>query len=165
MARYELWEINARLTKLENAFSERLGEGARLTRRILLTAIILLGALLWGAGTLISWRLISALSSEQRRLAAVIDNVPGIIVLARSPFRPNPDGRMPSPQLLGGPASRYLDAEFGLGWNAQHPDGRQLEWHELPLACAIRGETVRGQDLMWFREDGSSTWIRVSAAR
>jgi light-regulated signal transduction histidine kinase (bacteriophytochrome) len=68
------------------------------------------------------------------------------------------------PQLLGEPASRYLDAEFGLGWNAKHPDGRRLEWHEYPLACALRGETVRGQDLMWFREDGSSTWIRVSAA-
>ena len=163
-ARYELWEINARLTKLENAFSERLGEGARLTRRILLTAIILLGALLWGAGTLISWRLISALSSEQRQLAAVIDNVPAGIVLAEAPSGRIRMANAQVPQLLGGPTSRYLDAEFGSGWNALHPDGRRLEWHEYPLACAIRGENVRGQDLMWFREDGSTTWIRVSAA-
>ena len=163
-ARNELWEINTRLTKLENAFSERLGEGARLIRRILLTAIILFGALLLGAGTFISWRLISALSSERRRLAAVIDNVPAGIVLAEAPSGRIRMANAQVPQLLGQPASRYLDAEFGSGWNAQHPDGRRLEWHEYPLACALRGETVRGQDLLWFREDGSSTWIRVSAA-
>ena len=87
--------------------------------------------------------------------------MPAGIVLA------DPDGRIrlansQIAKLLGEPPT-FLNRDPGRRAGAHSSTGL-VDWIGQPLSRALRGETVTGQDIRWSRQDGSSAWIRISAA-
>jgi PAS domain S-box-containing protein len=143
--------LNTRLTTLEDQFSSTLGAGARFTAFTLLSAIAGLAVLLWLTGVLTLRRLLSALGSERETLRATIDNAPLGIVLVNAPDGKVRIGNSHAWELLGSPATNYLKSDQGGGMDS-------------PVAQALAGASVRGQDMEWTRPDGTSLWLRVGAA-
>ncbi len=47
-------------------------------------------------------------------------------------------------------------------WTDLLPDGRVYEADQLPLARALRGETVRNEELRIRRQDGTESWVLAS---
>lgn len=100
-------------------------------------------------------RLLDQLETEQERLRAVLEQMPagvlfaeagtGRIVLANSHLT----------ELLGKPAPS--PGEDFDQWAVGGP-------FALPLAQALRGETVRGEEYCQVRPDGSAVWLRANAA-
>jgi len=109
-------------------------------------------------------QLLRELAEERSRLQKVLDNLPAGVVLAEAP-----SGRiifsnaqleriLRQPLPLGSSLQEYGE------WKGFHPDGRPVQWEEWPLARALRGETVLGEDVLFVRGDGTPAWLRVGGA-
>jgi PAS domain S-box-containing protein len=162
MSRVEV--VNQRLTLLENDFSATLGAGARSIGTELLSAMLLLSVILWLTGALLSGRLLSALARERENLRATIENAPLGIVLLDAPSGRIRMGNSHAWHLLGPNKGTYVGAEYGDRWQALSPEGRPLQWPDYPVAKALDGQVIQGQDLQWSRTDSEKIWLRVSAA-
>jgi diguanylate cyclase (GGDEF)-like protein/PAS domain S-box-containing protein len=108
-------------------------------------------------------RLVAQRDGERALLAAVIEQMPAAVVIAEAP-----SGRL----VLGnGQVARIFgDATPGASalsaYAAQtgfHDDGRPVESHEWPLARAVVGERVDGEEYRYPRPDEPQAWVRVSA--
>jgi PAS domain S-box-containing protein len=104
------------------------------------------------------------LRAQQETLRAVLDSMPVGVVVAHTDGEvvlTNPTlaqilrhGELPTPDFAS-----YSN------WQSFHADGRQVQPEEFPLTRAIRsGEPVAGEDFLYRRGDGTSAWIRLSAA-
>jgi PAS domain S-box-containing protein len=109
-------------------------------------------------------RLMRELASERARLQEVLDNLPAGVALAEAPSGRVIFGNAQLERLLRLPVPRASNLQEYGEWTGFHPDGRRVEWHEWPLARALRGETVPGEDLLFQRGDGSLAWLRVGGA-
>jgi PAS domain S-box-containing protein len=111
-------------------------------------------------------RLIVELAAERARLRALIDHMPAAVLVSEAP-----SGRivlvnrsvetvfpLPHPPI---PAD---SAELFSAWQARHPDGRAVEAHERPIARALRGESVDGDDYLFLQSDGTDRWLRLASA-
>lgn len=104
------------------------------------------------------------LRAEQETLRAVLDSMPVGVAVAQASGRivlMNPTmtqilrhEQLPTPDF----------AAYG-EWDTYHADGRKVQPEEYPLTRAIRtGEAIPGEDFLYRRGDGTSAWIRLSAA-
>lgn len=104
------------------------------------------------------------LAIERARLDAVLESAPIGIMVA------GVDGRILSGNaeldgILGHPLIPSQSVAASGERFAMHPDGTRLKAEEYPMARAIqRGETVRGQELLYGTSIDSSTWISISGA-
>jgi PAS domain S-box-containing protein len=104
------------------------------------------------------------LESERARLATVLDNMPVGVVLAEAP-----SGRVIFRNRMVGQLSGLVDdpvesiADYGR-LTGLHQDGRPYEKTEWPLARAVLGETVNGEEIEIVRRDGSRAIFSMNAA-
>jgi PAS domain S-box-containing protein len=104
------------------------------------------------------------LEHERALFRAVVDNIPSGVVLAEAP-----SGRI---IMVNRQLEKFLRHSFPSSpniasypqWEAYHPDGRMLESHEYPLARALQGEAVQGEELLYCHGAGTREWMRVGAA-
>jgi PAS domain S-box-containing protein len=106
----------------------------------------------------------SARRATAKLLQTVIDQMPAGITVAEVPSGKFVLYNEEASELLGHArltADTYAEyARYG----ALHADGRSYASDEYPLARAIRGETVRQQEMLYRRGDGRLTTLLVNAA-
>ena len=107
-------------------------------------------------------RLLRELDTERARLRAIFESVPAGIVFAEAPSGCITYGNRQLEDILRHPVLRSKSVDDYREWVAFHPDGRQVEAHEWALARCLAGETVRGDEVLYQRGDGTRAWIRVS---
>lgn len=109
-------------------------------------------------------RLSAELADQRSRLEAVMATIPGGVAIF------GPDGKIVhvneflqqlldlAPDYVAGPVPERMQARHWV-----NADGRPLSAEELPLAHALRGETVRNV-VVGGEVRGEMTWVQVSAA-
>ncbi|HEX6037777.1 GAF domain-containing protein, partial [Longimicrobium sp.] len=103
--------------------------------------------------------------AERRALFDVLDTLPVGVIVAEAP-----SGRTvylnPTAVTLGGRSAEALSAprlgEYSSRWQALRPDGTLLPEDEIPLARALRGETVRDEQVVLWMPDGRERHVLVS---
>jgi PAS domain S-box-containing protein len=103
--------------------------------------------------------------AERRALFDVLDTLPVGVIVAEAP-----GGRTvylnPAAVALGGRSAEALSAaqlgEYADRWEIFRPDGTGFAEADLPLTRALRGETVRDEQMVLRREDGGERHILVS---
>lgn len=106
-----------------------------------------------------------SLQKTQSLLLTVIEQVPaGLLVSEGGQLR------FISPAAAEILAGKYITLDdlrqnYDLGlWRSYHPDGAPYPLEELPLSRAAgRGETVRDEEILIRRKDGSERWVLASA--
>lgn len=101
--------------------------------------------------------------TERSRLKALLQHVPAAVIFADGPSRRVLLWNQQVEQILG-TVPRGADISEGEGVSAFFPDGTPVEPDDSPLERAIRGETVRGEELEVARADGTTVWIRIHGA-
>lgn len=110
-------------------------------------------------------RLADSLAKEHARLEAIIETVPDIVAIYDKHGRMiqmNENGRQSrifEPELK----NRSLEGLFSLH-EAFTLDGRPVSVDDLPVAHALRGETVESQEIRFFTTDGHECFLSISAA-
>lgn len=94
-------------------------------------------------------------------LAAIVEQMPGGVIIASAP-----SGRV---IVVNEQARRMLGIEdgaplHGIRGLVYWPDGTRYELEEFPLARALRGETVRSEQLHVAGDGGHRYFLNVSAA-
>ncbi len=105
-----------------------------------------------------------ALRDSQARLQAIFDAVPVGIIIAEAP-----SGRIVAANRQVEAIFRHRvihspDVERYRDWVSHHPDGRQVEGREYPLARALAGEERPEMEALYQRGDGTQAWMRFIAA-
>jgi len=100
------------------------------------------------------------LEQERAQFAAIVEHIPGGLVIASAP-----DGRVTA---VNERARKMLGIEdgaplHGIRGAAFRPDGSRYELDEFPLARALRGETVAAEQLQVAGADGQRFFVDVSA--
>ena len=107
----------------------------------------------------------AALDEQRARLDAVFRTVPVGLVIAEAPSGRIVMGNPQTEQIFRYPILPSPDIEAYKEWVAYHPDGRQVEGHEFPLARALlEGQTTPAEDYCFERGDGTRGWIQLQAA-
>ena len=109
-------------------------------------------------------QILKRLDEERNRLSTVLENVPAAVIFAEAPSGRIVMGNRQTEELFGHPVIHSDDVSAYGEWVAFHPDGRPVQPQEWPLARALEGETVRGEDFLYQRPDGRRVWIRVHGA-
>jgi PAS domain S-box-containing protein len=104
---------------------------------------------------------VDEVEQERAWLAAIVEQMPGGLVIASAP-----DGRV---TVVNERARRMLGIEdgaplHGIRGDVFRPDGSRYELEEFPLARALRGERVEAERLDVTGEDGQRFFLNVSAA-
>jgi PAS domain S-box-containing protein len=99
---------------------------------------------------------------ERSRLLVLLEHVPAAVIFAEAPSGRLSMTNRQVDEILGPAPGADSAAYIGLG--GIHPDGRAVEAEEWPLARAVRGETVRGEEFQIERADGRRIWIRIHGA-
>ena len=100
---------------------------------------------------------------ERTRLRTLVDNIPAGVLLAEAPSGRILLGNRQVEEILRCQID-YDAPATAAQWVGYHADGRRVEAEEWPLARALRGETVGGDEVYCQRGDGTQSWIRISAA-
>jgi signal transduction histidine kinase/PAS domain-containing protein len=108
-------------------------------------------------------QLVAQLGQQRRRLDAVLQQMPAAVLIVDAEGRVVLANRQLEtifrrPLLPQAQAREYRD------WKMFHADGRPYAPEERPLARALRGEIVAGEELEVERGDGTRGFIAVSAA-
>jgi len=117
-----------------------------------------------GASTLREIELRGALrnlDAEQRRLDVLLQHIPVGVVFAEAKSRSVLRNRQ-AQEILHQP--EVGDLGYTEQWVGFHADGARIEPREWPIARALRGEVVNGEEILLERVDGVQTWLRLHAA-
>jgi PAS domain S-box-containing protein len=101
--------------------------------------------------------------SERSRLMVLLAHVPAAVIFAEAPSGRVLVANQRAVEILGRTPEMARD-EAPLAFTARHPDGHVLQPSERPLARAVEGETVHGEEYEVIRPDGTPVWIRVHGA-
>jgi PAS domain S-box-containing protein len=105
------------------------------------------------------------LQNERARLATVVNNAPVGILLAEAPSGRIIFGNRRAEEILQLSIGKLADLASADQWLAYHPDGRRLSKPEIPLFRAVmKGDIVHGEEQVFDRRDGTTVWLRSSAA-
>ncbi len=106
----------------------------------------------------------AAAESSQQRLEAVLQQMPGGVIIAEAPSGRVVLANARSEHILQSSDGRIDGIEaYGI-WHGLHGDGRRYDVAEWPLARAVRlGETTVAEVVEFVRPDGSHTWLSISA--
>jgi PAS domain S-box-containing protein len=106
---------------------------------------------------------VDAADTERSRLEALLEHVPAAVIFADAPSNRVLLWNQQVEQILGS-APANVDLLGDESFTGSHPDGRTVQAHEWPLARAVQGETVQGEEFAIARSDGTVVWIRVHGA-
>src|SRR5215475_5198338 len=109
-------------------------------------------------------RLIAEIETERARLNAIIEHIPGGVLLAEAPSGRIVMGNPQVERILGHPVIFSPDIESYREWLAYDVNGRRVEGSESVLAKTLQGKVVTGQEFLYHRGDGINAWISVSGA-
>src|SRR5262249_5539528 len=104
-------------------------------------------------------RLIAEIETERARLNAIIEHIPGGVLLAEAPSGRIIMGNPQVERILGHPVVFSPDAESYREWLAYDVNGRRIEGSESVLAKTLHGKVVTGQEILYHRGDGLNAWI------
>lgn len=93
-------------------------------------------------------------------LEAILQELPVGVIVAEAPSGRIICGNKRIREMFGSGYHESQSVDDYANWHAHSLDGQPLDPHDLPLARALRGETVQTQELMFPTSDGS--WIIVS---
>jgi PAS domain S-box-containing protein len=102
--------------------------------------------------------------SERQRLQAMIEHVPAAVLFAEAPEGQIVLGNQHVEEILRHPIPHSRNVAEYSEWIAFHPDGTRVHAEEWPLARALRGEVVSGEEYLYQKGDGTQGWIRMSGA-
>ena len=105
-----------------------------------------------------------ALRESEARLRAVLDHVPVGVLLAEAPSGRVVFGNRRLEEVMGHPVRQLSDLGADAGWDAFNADGRRLQPAETPLGQALAQGAAASRELLYRRGDGTTTWLRASAA-
>ena len=100
------------------------------------------------------------LEQERARLAAIVEQIPGGLIVAEAPSGTVVIVNEHARRLLGRQAG---DSLHGIGGTVFRPDGSRLEPDETPLARALTGEIVTDERLEMIGPEGERFVVDVSA--
>ncbi len=124
-----------------------------------------LGASLIARDVSMARRLASDLLVERARLDAVLEQMPGAVVIAEAPSGRVVRCNRQVEQVLRHSLTPAPDLGASRDLRGFHPDGSAVRADEWPLARAVStGETVVGEEIEYLRGDGTLGWIAVNAA-
>ncbi|HEX2552269.1 MAG TPA: PAS domain S-box protein [Microvirga sp.] len=107
----------------------------------------------------------TALALSEARLKAIFDAVPVGIVIGEAPSGHIVDGNAQTERIFRHPILRSPNVEDYRSWVAYHPDGRQVESREYPMARVILdGEEHPEVEVLYRRGDGTRAWVRIIGA-
>ncbi len=109
-------------------------------------------------------RLTQTLQTERTRLTTIIENTPvGILVADRSGRIVMSNGAVE--RILRHPVLPTENIEQYGEWVAYHADGGRVPSHEYPLPRAIvTKKVVSPEEYLYQREDGTRSWVSLTAA-
>jgi PAS domain S-box-containing protein len=103
--------------------------------------------------------------TERTLLEAVLQQLPSALIIAEAPSGRLRSGNQQVEKIFRGPFPPSKSIEDYKEWKGFHPDGRQYQPEEWPMARAIRlGETVIGEEIRIVRRDGTLGFVSVYAA-
>lgn len=109
-------------------------------------------------------RLVHELQEERMLLKGTLAHLPSGVIAAAAP-----EGRLllhnaMAEHLIGHPIYATQCVDDYAAYGAVHPDGSQYRSEEYPLVRALREETVRNEEILYRRGDGTLITLLVSAA-
>jgi PAS domain S-box-containing protein len=105
------------------------------------------------------------LHRERARLAAVVEHAPVGIVIAEAPSGRILTGNHRTEEIFRHPIIPSPDVTAYRAWVAFHPDGRQVEGHEYPLARVLEtGQRAGPDEYLYHRGDGTFGWVQITGA-
>jgi PAS domain S-box-containing protein len=109
-------------------------------------------------------RLVADLESERARLEALLQQLPEGLMIAEAPT-----GRIVLvndriEEILRIPRSQIHHIAGGEAYRGFDRDGRELRPEDWPLARAVKGETVRYEEIELERVDGTRIWVSKRAS-
>jgi PAS domain S-box-containing protein len=106
-----------------------------------------------------------ALEEERSRLTAVLDQMPAGVMIAEAPSGRVIYSNNQATEIFHGPVTSVERGdEYHRTFKVWHPDGNLYTSEEFPLVRAVAGETVRGEEILFLRADGSEGVVRANAA-
>ena len=102
--------------------------------------------------------------ASEARLRAVVEAAPVGLIFARAPDGEIVGGNARAEEILRHPVLYSPTVEAYREWVAYHPDGRQVEGREYPLARALAGEERPEMEALYRRGDGTLNYLRFVAA-
>ncbi|WNG35737.1 PAS domain S-box protein [Archangium violaceum] len=110
-------------------------------------------------------RLYEALQSERRTLEAIVKQMPAGLILIEAPSGRFIYYNQEAERLLGHPVPLAGNPEQGTLHGAVHEDLTPYGLDEYPIARALlQGETVKDEEMLYRRDDGSFAHLSVTAA-
>ena len=104
-------------------------------------------------------------AAERALLEAVLRQLPLGVVLAEAPSGRIVYGNRRAEEIFRHLVLPSPDVESYRDWIAYHPDGRQVQATEYPLARVLAtGEATTGDEYLYQRGDGTVAWVRITGA-
>ena len=109
-------------------------------------------------------RLVAQRDAERAVLDAVLEQMPAAVLIAEAPSGRVLVGNGLVDHIFDGALSAPRRPDGSLARTAFHPDGRPVAPSEWPIARAVCGERVIGEEFRIMRFDDASAWVRISAS-
>lgn len=110
-------------------------------------------------------RLLRELETERKSLQAVLEQLPGGLIIAEGATGRVVLGNQQAEAIWGHPLLTTENVSGYAAWQGFHADGRPYAAEEWPLARAlVRGEVVTGEEIVFQRGDGTRGVMMVNAS-
>jgi PAS domain S-box-containing protein len=109
-------------------------------------------------------RLIARMADDQARFEALVESLPAGVLVAEAPVGRIVYGNHRVEEILRHPVLESPSVEAYGEWIGWHPDGTPVAAEQWPLARALKGEFIKGDEFLYQRGDGTTGWIRVCGA-
>jgi len=109
-------------------------------------------------------RLISRMAGDQARFEALVESLPAGVLVAEAPGGRIVYGNRRIMEILRHPVLESHSVEAYGEWVGWHPDGTPVAAEQWPLARALKGEFVAGDEFLYQRGDDTTGWIKVCGA-
>ena len=105
-------------------------------------------------------RLIARMAGDQARFEALVESLPAGVLVAEAPGGRIVYGNRRIEEILRHPVLESPSVEAYGEWVGWHPDGTPVAAEQWPLARALKGEFVAGDEFLYQRGDGTTGWIK-----
>lgn len=109
-------------------------------------------------------RLSDVVQAERRTLETIVQQLPVGLTLAAAPSGRVIYSNQEADRLLRPPALPHESQEQASQWGAVHPDLSPYRPEEYPLARALKGETLKDEEMLVRRGEGGLAHLSVTAA-
>ncbi|EWY39471.1 histidine kinase [Skermanella stibiiresistens SB22] len=109
-------------------------------------------------------RLTARMTADHARFQALVESMPAGVLVAEAPTGRITYGNHRVEEILRHKVLNSADVGSYGEWIGWHPDGRLVAPEEWPLARALEGEVIAGDEFLYRRGDATMAWIKVSGA-